>query len=262
MEKEKTKTAFLLIIVLILALGIGIGVGILLAKKLDKATGENKQENTANTLVSNNTIDEKNTVSEEEMYESVINEYKNAASEYDENEIDTYEKIENKYSMINSMIVFMIKRYPEGNSKIAYTYYDIDGNGIKELIVGIKYDSGFSEGAIYSYNLAFKRPEIVFIQDTMERGSLHIYDNGIIFSEGSGGAALHYYGFGKIGENGYSFEEIEEIEEEYTQESSTPVYRDYKANKVLGYKSLDEITAKYLNNSDEVKFSNLIEIEL
>ncbi len=279
-KNNNIKIIAIVIIMLILVLAVGIGVGLLISdkgnvnnnntentvkeqEKTKEKTQDNTQDDTQDNTQEQNESNNKITLNEEEMYKSIINDYKNAVSEYNENDIEILEKIESKYSMVNSTIVFLVNRYPELGPKIAYTFYDIDKNGIKELIVGIRYntDRDLNEGAIYSYNTNSKKVEKIYYQDTMERGHLYIYDNGIIFSEGSGGAYVHAYRFGEISENGYSFEELENIEEEYTQENSNPVYRDYKANKVLNYRSLDEIKTKYLKNSNAIKFIDYVELE-
>ena len=218
----------------------------------EKNTSDKKDEKNSNDV--ENKKEQK--LTEEEMYKSVIDEYKKAISEFDIEEIYSEENIEKKYNLVSSTLIAHVARYKDSGVKLTYSFYDIDKNGIKELIVGA---SG-SAGAIYSYDSNTNKPVKICYQDTMERGSLQVYDNGIILSEGSGGAALHYYRFGKITADGSSFETIEDIEEEYIQENSNPVYRDYKANKVLNYKNLNEIKDKYLSNSKVVEFSNYIEM--
>ncbi len=219
---------------------------------------ENKVDNNA----ANTSSNESQNVTEDEMYESVINDYKKAIGEYDENDIEILEKIEEKYSMVNSAIIFHVMHYKDEGAKMLYSFYDVDKNGVKELIIGIGNNNSkdFYEGAVYSYNQNNDKPERIYYQSTMERGKLHIYDNGIILSEGSGGAELHYYNFGKISKDGSSFKSIENIIEEYTQGNKNPVYRDYDSNKVLNYKNLDEIKDKYISNSKAVEFNNYSEI--
>lgn len=253
---SKKLTIVLLIIVLILLLATGIGGGFLLTNKLlsDKNNEKSNTTNSAN-------VDNTKSISEQEMYEDIIKEYKDAQSEFD---LENEDSIISKYKMVNSTILYMVTRYKEYNQEIAYTYYDIDKNGIKELIVGVgdKQNNGFSVGAVYSYNPNSKKVEKLYFQDTMERGNLNIYDNGILFSAGSGGAALHIAEFGKIGANGYSYEQLEWVEEEYKDENTKPVYTDLNTNKVLDYKSWEEMADKYLKNANKVSFENIEIIEL
>lgn len=246
---SKKLTIVLLIIVLILLLATGIGGGFLLTNKLlsDKNNEKSNTTNSAN-------VDNTKSISEQEMYEDIIKEYKDAQSEFD---LENEDSIISKYKMVNSTILYMVTRYKEYNQEIAYTYYDIDKNGIKELIVGVgdKSNNGFSVGAIYSYNPNSKKAEKIYFQDTMERGNLDIYDNGILFSAGSGGAALHIAEFGKIGANGYSYEQLEWVEEEINEEGTSAKYTELNTKKVLDYKSWDEMTDKYLKNAKKVKFT-------
>ena len=103
-----------------------------------------------------------------------------------------------------------------------------------------------------SYDKTNKVPVKIFFQDTMERGSLFFYDNGIILSEGSGGAALHVFEFGKISADGLGYELVEKIYEEYTEGKDIPDYKDPDTGAILEYKSTDEIMNKYVSNAESV----------
>lgn len=177
----------------------------------------------------------------EEMYGDLISDYENALSEYDLNDLDIDEKIANKYELISTTLLMHITRYANDGVELTFSYTDIDKNGIDELLVG----ASDSIGAIYSFDENTNKPVKIFFQSTLERGNLSVYDNGIILSEGAGGAALHYYEFGKIATDGISYELLEAIEEEYLEGSETPVYRNSETNQELEYKSLDEIMNKY-----------------
>lgn len=203
-----------------------------------------------------------NTLTDAEMYDSILEQYKDAMAEYNVEDIDIDDNFKVKYNMVSDTLLFHVIHYQNNGVELRYAYYDIDKNGVNELIMGngTKGNNDFYAGAIYAYNKDAKKPEKVYYQSTLERGSLNIYDNGIINSEGSGGAALHYYSFGKIAENGYSYESIEEIEEEYVQENKSPIYRDYNKNVELSYKGLDEIKNKYLNNSKAIEFTENFKI--
>lgn len=186
-------------------------------------------------------------------YESVINEYKNAIQEFNFDDLDIEEKIEKKYSLVNMNLLEHVARYQKDGVKLTYSFYDIDDNtSSPELLVGA---SG-SIGAIYSYDAKANKPVKIFFQDTLERGDLTFYDNGVILSSGSGGAALHYFEFGKIAKDGASYELLEAIEEEYMSENEPPVYRNAKTQETLGYKSIDEAFNKYVPDSTEIEINN------
>lgn len=217
----------------------------------------NAEERVSNSDTTENTdSNKKSELTVKEMYNNLINDYKKAMSEYDQEDVNSEENIAKKYDLVSSSLITHVNRYKEQGTKLTYSIYDIDKNGIKELIVC----ANEAPGAIYTYDSKEEKPVKIFFQDTLERGSLSIYDNGVIFSQGSGGAFLHYYEFGKISNNGTSYEVIEKIEEEYTAENSNPTYKDYKTRKTLNYKNLDEIKDKYLSNSQIIKINNTSEI--
>lgn len=199
----------------------------------------------------NNFVEEKDTLSKESMYKDIIDSYKNAYKEFDLDEIDGEDKLVNKYELVSPYLIAHVKRYSDNGISLSYVFYDIDKNGIDELIVGA---SG-APGAIYTYNEKDEKVVKIFFQDTMERGDLSIYDNGIIVSSGSGGAALHLYEFGKIVDD-VKYEVIEKIEEEYTENSEVPTYKDLTTSKELKYKSLDEIMNKYILDAKKFEVSN------
>ena len=134
-------------------------------------------------------------------------------------------------------------------------YYDIDNNGIKELILGIKLtDSNkLIPAAIYTHTSNYEVKKLYY-QNTIERGNLSIYDNGTLYSIGSGGAALHYYGFYKIASDGTSLETLENIREEYITDNTVKYYNENNNNE-LSYKNLDEITGKYINAAKEIELT-------
>ena len=192
---------------------------------------------------------ESTSLTNEKMYETIINSYKNAITEYNLDDIDMDVTIEEKYPLVNASLLMHVARYSGEGVRLTYAFYDIDKNGIDELIVGA---SG-SYAAIYSYDKTSKQPVKICFLDTIERGSLSIYDNGVLVTSGAGGAALHYYEFGKISTSGVDYELLECIEEEYVAENEAPIYRDNNTRNELEYKGLDEIMDKYISNSAEIE---------
>lgn len=238
------------VIIIVVAVIIGYKVYPMINSGEEKIVTDNVESSTT-------TVEEKETtLSNEEMYGDVINSYKNAYKEYDMEDYESEDKILAKYDLVSITLIEHVLRYEENDVSLTYEYYDIDQNGVDELIVGA---SG-APGAIYSFNKSENKVTKVFFQDTMERGDLSIYDNGVIFSSGAGGAALHYYEFGKISKDDASYELLEKIEEEYETENEPPVYRDVETSKELIYKSYDEIVDKYLSGAEIVELENYSEI--
>lgn len=244
------------VICAIIIIAVLVFAGYKLYPMLNKEENVNTtKEEVENTQVENQAKEEEKetTVSNEDMYKEVIDSYKNAYKEFDFEDMDIEEKLEAKYKLVSLTLIEHVARYHEDGINLTYEFYDINNDGTDELIVGA---SG-SPGAIYS--LSDENVVPIFFQDTMERGSLSIYDNGVILSSGAGGAALHYYEFGKITKDS-TYEALEKIEEEYEEGKDIPVYRDAETSKVLNYKSFDEITEKYLDNANEVKLESYKEI--
>ena len=204
----------------------------------------------------NEKINDDKKITDEEMYATITNDYKQAIDELDLDDLESEEKVEQQYELVNMSLLTHVARYKNEGVKLTYTFYDIDKNGINELLVG----ADNSIGAIYSYDSVTNKPVKIFFQDTLERGNLDIYDNGIILSEGAGGAALHYYEFGKINEDGISYKLLESVEEEYKEESETPEYRNAENGEILGYSSLDEIMEKYIADAKTYENINWVEI--
>ena len=186
----------------------------------------------------------------DEMYQKVIDDYKGALATFNLEDIDAEEKMLNEYGYVNPNLVVHLTRYADTGAEITFDFYDIDKNGIKEFIVGV---DGAPE-AIYSYDKANQVPVKIYFQDAIERGRLNIYDNGIINSEGAGGAALHYYEFGKISPDGLGFESLEKIEEEYVDGNEVAEYRNAETGAKLDYKSMTDVFDKYIPNSEIVGF--------
>lgn len=96
-----------------------------------------------------------------------------------------------------------------------YSYYDIDQNGVPELLLSMGDSEDIGEIVdVYGLNGS----EAVCIQgnDTLgDRSRLTIYDDGTLYREDSGGASYGEYTFYRLASNGYELEEIEK----YTYDS-------------------------------------------
>ncbi len=183
--------------------------------------------------------------SHEEMYSSIVSNYQKALTEYDLEDLEIDEKLANQYPLLNINLLMHLARYANEGVSLTHSFYDIDNNGVDELLVG----ANNAIGAIYTYDKEEKTVCIIAMQSTMERGNLSIYSNGVILMEGAGGAALHYYEFGEIGEDGVSYQVKESIQEEYVEGSDTPIYTNAETGEKLEYQSLSEIMNQYINGA-------------
>lgn len=185
----------------------------------------------------------------QEKYIGLVEDYQKAIEAYDLEDVDADSKIP---EILSDTLIMHIKRYAENGVELLYAYDDIDQNGTDELLVGA--NNGL--GAIYAYDNETKEPVAIAFQSTLERGNMSVYDNGIILMEGAGGAALHYYEFGKIGSDGKSYQQMEYIQEEYTEGNETPTYTNAETGEVLEYQSLEEIMNQYIGGAKKYPFGD------
>ncbi len=246
------------VIIVLIVIGVlagGCYYGMKISKNNDNQS-EITQKNSNENVINEEKNEGKNETAKEEkiedIYSEVIKDYRLAKEEYDPNQISS---IENKYPLVNDSLILHLYSYSENNVGLGYTFYDIDNNGRKELIVGVTngIDNSIMPAAIYTYTKNKEVRKIYFL-DTIERGNLAIYDNGVIYSSGSGGAAIHYYNFFKMSGDGDSIETLEKVREEYKTTSDVKYYNN-ENDKELNYKSSDEITANYINGSKEIKLN-------
>ncbi len=211
--------------------------------------GETPEEgaNTPNEGSSN--TPEEAVLSNEEMYGELITKYQDLIAEFDLGDVEAEEKLPD---IVSDTLIMHIARYAQEGVSLTYAFYDIDKNGVDELLIGA--DNGL--GAIYSYDKDLQTVVKIAFLDTLERGAMHIYDNGVIMMEGSGGAALHYFEFGLIGTDGKSYQQAEYIMEKYEEDSETPKYYNAETEELLEYQSFIEIKNKYIGNAQEYVFGD------
>lgn len=93
---------------------------------------------------------------------------------------------------------------------IGYTFYDVDGNGIEELIIADMLDNDggpWDNRILLMYSLADDNPVLVI--DGWARNRYYLLNDGTIYNEGSGGAAYTIFATYRIAEDGISLEVID-----------------------------------------------------
>lgn len=90
---------------------------------------------------------------------------------------------------------------------IGYTYYDVDGNGIEELIIADTGPEGWNNRILLMYTLYDNKP--VLLIDGWARNRYYLLNDGTIYNEGSSGAAYTAFGTYRIAEDGCSLEVID-----------------------------------------------------
>lgn len=201
-------------------------------------SNNNKQE------LSDNKNEEKNI--DDDKYASIIDEYKTAMN--DSNYIENMDK----YSNINTNMVRFYHLYKNGvyeeNMVINYAYYDINKDGSNEMIVTDT--NNIIEIYTYDGNKAN-----AFFKDSClgERCNAHIYENGLIYFYGAGGASLHGLTFYKIGADGYS----KDIVKDFGVEIHDGVYTIESDGVITDFKSDEEVINSVVGNTKKVDLSRL-----
>ena len=183
-------------------------------------------------------------------YSLIIDEYRSAMND------GNYEDDSNKYSNINTNMLHLY--HSNGKNVIFnYAFYDINGDGKNEMIVG-----DGSEGIYEIYTYDGSKVERFFNSVCLgERCAAQIYDNGIVYFNGSGGASVHSYSFYKIGSDGYSKEIIKSYIAEY-DESGNVTITDDVTKAVTSFKKSDELIASVVGNGKVVDLSKINWIEI
>ena len=209
-------------------------------EKLEDKSDDVTNDDNKNTVSDNN----KNIVSDDEKYSSIIDEYRKVIG-------DTEKNIDN-YSHVNKTIVHYYFSY--NKVKFNYAFYDIDNNGSKELLISDNgYDGTHRLVDLYSYdgNNAIKLFTDICLGD---RCSVNLYDSGIMFFYGSGGASRHSLEFYKLGSNGYNKESIASYGVEIDDNNNVTVM---EGNTKTNYTSDDDVINHFVGSAKKVDLSSL-----
>ena len=167
------------------------------------------------------------TVSPEIMYGNILSLYKKALSE--EWEYDVL--IENN---LNYMCHYHNHR-GTGPEDIGYTFYDINSDGIEELIVGE------IEGLIFDV-YTYQNEQAILIAQSGERGWYNICEDGKLSQQGSNGAATTFYLFYVLEAGAKELKHIECVAFDSNLNPDNPYFYTTKGPGV-DYTQIDEETA-------------------
>lgn len=110
------------------------------------------------------------------------------------------------------------------NADLKYAYYDIDGNGSMELLIGGNPDSpSILDIIIYDGHEAHG----CFTNEWIgERNALYVYNDGTIHCHGAGGAVNSVEDLYRISSDGYDIELINSFEADWSLYPDTPYFND------------------------------------
>lgn len=129
--------------------------------------------------------------------QEVFDEYRSA---FDDASTDVVE-LSQKYPKINTLY-FQYKAYGRDISSMSYTFYDVDKNGVDELLL---------QGGTGPDIFAFDGTEMQPIFKAGYRASLSIFEDGTIMDYSSSGAARAFATFYRIAEDGKTLETVRKI---------------------------------------------------
>ena len=135
-----------------------------------------------------------------------------------------------------------------------YAYYDINKDNNNELIVFTNSSTAINNiSEIYTFD-GEKAKKFIDNSCLGERCSAKIYNNGIIYFYGAGGAYTHGLEFYKIGNDGYSKEEIATFIVEIDKNNNNTIKAN---NDVTEFKSDEEAIKSIVKDSKVINLSNL-----
>lgn len=107
----------------------------------------------------------------------------------------------------------------EALAGIGYTFYDVDGNGIEELIImDTDEDSDIWDNRILTmYSLLDGKPVLVI--DGWARNRYYLLNDGTFYNEGSGGAAYTIFATYRMAADGVNIEVIDYYFSDYRDDS-------------------------------------------
>ena len=199
-----------------------------------------KEKNNSNKTTNN--TNEKKTTSKLDIYQEVINQYKEIInSNLSDEEIN-----QDKYNYATYTDCGTYQCLKE--NKWYYTYYDVDKDNHDELLISYDSDNKHFVTTIYTND----GTNIKEVAKYWSRNRLYgIYDNGLIVTNGSGGATLE----------GYSFQTIDnstdkDYEVNYNNSEVESII-DMKTEKKTNYKTVEELLSDNIGNNQKVDLEKL-----
>ena len=247
-----------------LVLGVVIGIIIMLAVVCvllsTNIIGFSSKSNSNNTQTGNKedndyaTEQEDKDSVEDQKYSIIIEEYRNAMKD------NEYDFTSDKYPNINNNMMHYyhnnLKESSHGTMSFNYTYYDINKDGKKELIVVTNTDSkSYNIAEIYTYD---GTKPVKFISESClgERCTADVYDNGIIYFYGAGGAMMHGLSFYKIDSNGYDKNTFKDYVVEIDNNKNV-IITDGITKTKTDFTSDDQVISSVVGSANKVDLSKL-----
>lgn len=136
------------------------------------------------------------------VYDEVLNQYKIAIKD----SLGYSENLDSIGDFVNSLL--LLHSTYSSNFKVYYAFADINNDENYELIIGAGADDKIGKYDIFT-NDGEKSIPLLPIGEYGERNSFELYDNGIIYTSGAGGATHHSYEYLKLPKESTALEFID-----------------------------------------------------
>lgn len=164
----------------VLAVGVA-GGAILLSQEDSPSLPESTQtattapESTTEPVQTEPPSTEPSRPSEEDLYQPILEEYARALGQPDR-----------EYSYANTLLLYLSSQNPDYYEGFYYALRDLDGNGVRELLIGVSTREGYVLGDVFA--LDGETPFAIFPEEELgERTQLFILPEGQMYLLGAGG---------------------------------------------------------------------------
>lgn len=251
-KEKKSKGVIILLIIVIVVLGVLCTLFATGKVSLKDNNISNDNTEKEDKEINNNNDDEKVFSKYEDIYSDIINEYRNAISNYDEN---------SNYKYVNEIGLFHYNenKGTENEFDMKYTFYDINKDGNYEMLI--------NNGIIDIFSYDGKKIIRLFEDDAPclaeTRCKIDLYEDGTIYFSGSGGASSQYIGFYNINKDNSTLNTINSYYLKYSDSNDVTIYDNetYDTNNDTGdelnYHSQEELINENIHNTNKINLDNL-----
>lgn len=150
-----------------------------------------------------------------DAYKNIVDEYRGALITGDARSNTQFLDVNNLGIVLNGY----------SSEKIFYGFYDIDSDGIEELVIGQDVSEDIKIMDIYAYDGSMAR-KLMYDETIAERSPTKIYEDGTIYKYATGGAYNGGAYFYRLSKQGYAAELYENYVEDRWDYSDLPYYNE------------------------------------
>ena len=148
-------------------------------------------------------------------YKSIVDEYRGAIAVGDA-------ASNTQFLDVNNLGIALSASFNDG---IYYGFYDIDSDGIEELVIGLDIGEEIKVMDIYAYDGSMAR-KLMYDETMAERSPTNIYEDGTIYKYSTGGAFNGGAYFYRLSNQGYAAELYEKYTEDRRAYPDSPYYNE------------------------------------